>query len=120
MNTKKRILVCDDGEGVRESLKLILSDTYNVDFAVNAVDAMLYLGKNPGTGLVMLDIKMPHMNGLEALKSIKKNHPTVNVIIVTGYQSAEIAAESLKNGASGYIPKPFDKEQILKAVHDCL
>ena len=109
------ILVCDDEEGVRESFKLILEDHYNLRFALNGLEAIETL-KSFTPDLMLLDIKMPKTHGMEILKQIKKSKPKLPVIIVTGYQSVEMAQEALKNGASDYIPKPFDSKQILKAV----
>lgn len=109
-----RILIVDDEEGVRESFKLILED-YNLDFALNSLQAIEKIQKS-AYDLALLDIKMPKMNGLELLKNIKKLKPSLPVIIVTGYQSVETAQEALKNGASDYIPKPFESSDILDAV----
>ena len=113
----KKILICDDEEGIRESLKLILSDFYEV-IAVDNGEACLDVLKNTGAniGLVMMDIKMPKAHGLEVLPQIKTKHPGVPVIMVTGYRSVETAAEATRLGASGYIVKPFKSEEILEKV----
>jgi DNA-binding NtrC family response regulator len=112
---KAVILICDDEEGVRESLKLILSDFYNVRSVKNAIEALELL-KTVSPDAMLVDIKMPKLHGIEALKQIKKIRPKLPVIVVTGYQSVEMAREALKNGASDYIPKPFESKQILEAV----
>lgn len=116
---KPTILVCDDEEGIRESFKLILGDEYALRFANNGLQAIDLL-KTFTPDVLMLDIKMPKINGLEVLKQIKKLKPKLPVIIVTGYQSVETAQEALKAGASDYIPKPFESKQILKAVDQVL
>ena len=115
---KKKILICDDEEGVRESLNLILENDYDVAFATNGDEALNYMKKIP-VDLLILDIKMPKVNGLEVLRSIKHEKPDLNVIIATGYQSAEIAEETIKLGASDYITKPFDREIVLKTIKNC-
>ncbi len=115
MNEKPAILICDDEVGVRESLNLILSDHYMLDFAQNAVEGIELL-RRKNYALLFLDIKMPKLNGLEALKQIRQLKPAMPVILVTGYQSAEIAQEALSLGAFDYIPKPFDSAQILQAA----
>ena len=112
---KHTVLICDDEEGIRESFKLILSDTYNLAFAHNGLEALKTL-ESLSPDAMILDIKMPKMSGMEILKQIKKLKPKLPVIIVTGYQSVETAQEAIKNGASDYIPKPFESKQILKAV----
>ena len=119
-NDRKHILIVDDEEGIRESFKLILGDFYALSFAQNAADALDKIERTPLPHLILLDIKMPKMNGLELLKQLKTKNPSLPVIIVTGYQSVETAQEALKNGASDYIPKPFDSKEILEAVRKLL
>lgn len=115
----KTILICDDEEGIRESFKLILDEHYRLEFATNGIEALDKL-KTLRPDLMLLDVKMPKLHGLEILKKIKQLRPTLPVIIVTGYQSIEMAQEALKAGAADYIPKPFDTAQILKAVKHAL
>ena len=115
LHTKPTLLICDDEEGIRESYKLILSDSYDLRFAHNGLEGMEML-KNFTPGAMILDIKMPKMNGMDTLKQIKKLKPSLPVLIVTGYQSVEMAQEALRLGAVDYIPKPFEPKQILKVV----
>jgi DNA-binding NtrC family response regulator len=112
---KPTLLICDDEEGIRESFKLILSDSYDLKFATNGLEALELL-KTLNPAAMLLDIKMPKLHGMEILKQIKKLKPSLPVLIVTGYQSVEMAQEAIKNGAADYIPKPFDSKHILKAV----
>jgi DNA-binding NtrC family response regulator len=111
-----KILICDDEEGIRESLKLILEDFYPLIVVTDGTQCLECLNNSKEVGLVLLDIKMPQFNGLDILKKIKEKHPKVNVIIVTGYKSVETAAEAVRLGASGYIVKPFKSEEILSTV----
>ena len=113
------ILICDDEEGIRESFKLILEDHYDLKFAMNGLEALETL-KTFTPDLMLLDFKMPKAHGMEVLKQIKKSKPKLPVIIVTGYQSVEMAQEATRLGASDYIPKPFESKQILKAVQKVL
>ena len=114
-NPKPTILICDDEEGIRESFKLILEEDYTLRFATNGIEALEIL-RNLTPAVMLLDIKMPKIHGIEILKEVKKIKPKLPVIIVTGYQSVEMAQEALKNGATDYIPKPFESKHILKAV----
>ena len=116
---KATILICDDEEGIRESFKLILEDFYTLRFATNGLEALETL-KSLSPDLMLLDIKMPKLHGMEILKQVKSLKPSLPVIIVTGYQSVETAQEAIKNGASDYIPKPFDSKHLLRSVSETL
>jgi len=69
---------------------------------------------------MLLDIKMPKMHGMEILKQVKKLKPKMPVIIVTGYQSVEMAQDAIRSGAADYIPKPFDSKHVLKSIAESL
>jgi DNA-binding NtrC family response regulator len=114
-SAKPLILICDDEEGIRESFKLILEDNYDLRFATNGLEALEQL-KTLNPALMLLDIKMPKAHGLDILKQVKKMKPSLPVIIVTGYQSVEMAQEALRLGAMDYIPKPFSPGEILKII----
>ncbi|MDD4182680.1 MAG: response regulator [Candidatus Omnitrophica bacterium] len=119
MNERRTILICDDEEGVRESLNLILGEEYKVDFVNNGNEALQYLSKtNPD--LVIMDIKMPQKNGLETLKELRQKKPNLKVIMVTGYQSVETAAEASKCGILEYITKPFESSLVKETVQKAL
>ena len=112
----KKILICDDEEGVRESLKLILEDHYELIVTDRGEQCLECLQNSKDIGLALLDIKMPKIDGLDLLKIIKEKHPNLNVIIVTGYRSVDTATEAARRGACGYIVKPFKSEEILQAA----
>lgn len=112
----KKILIVDDEEGIRESLKLILSDHYDLILTSDGSQALDILKNDNSIGLVLLDIKMPQVNGLDVLKAIKEAYPDKKVVMVTGYRSVETASEASKHGADGYIVKPFKSEEILETV----
>lgn len=118
-NIKPTVLICDDEEGIRESLRLILEDKYDLKFANNGLEALELL-KTLEPNLMLLDIKMPKMHGMDILKQVKKMRPKLPVIIVTGYQSVEMAQEAIKLGAADYIPKPFEAKQIMKTVSELI
>jgi len=111
-----KILICDDEENIREVLKLILGDFYDLLLVANGEQALYTLEHNKDVKVALLDIKMPKANGLDVLKELKTRFPHVKIIMVTGYKSVETAAEASKLGASGYIVKPFKSEEILETV----
>lgn len=112
----QKVLIVDDEEGIRESMKLILSDYYDLIITEDHAACMECLENSTDIGLVLLDIKMPNKNGLDVLKEIKSKYPAQKVIIVTGYKSVELAGEITKLGAVGYIVKPFDAGELREAV----
>ncbi len=112
---KPLILICDDEEGIRESFKLILEDNYELKFAKDGMEALDLLD-SISPRLMLLDIKMPKMHGMDILKKVKNKKPNLPVVIVTGYQSVEMASDAIKNGAADYIPKPFETKHIQKIV----
>lgn len=116
IKSSSKVLIVDDEEGIRESLKLILSDHYDLILTENGPQAMECLKNDRDIGLVLLDIKMPKVNGLDALKEIKARRPDLKVVIITGYKSVETASEAASLGASGYIVKPFKSNEILQTV----
>ena len=117
--SKMRILIADDEEGIRESLNLILSDDYELVFAKDGQETLAKLGQE-SVELVLLDIKMPKLDGLEVLKRLKGQGNETPVLVLTAYQSVELAQEAIKLGALDYLPKPFEREQILNAVRGVL
>lgn len=115
-STTKKIMIIDDEEGVRESLKLILGDQYDLIVAENGEAALEILRNAKDVGVALMDIKMPRRDGLSILKQMHARHPRLKIIMVTGYKSVETAQEAVRLGASGYIVKPFKAEEILSTV----
>lgn len=116
MTKTPKVLICDDEEGIRESLKLILEDHYDLILTEGGEQCLECLKNAEDIGIVLIDIKMPRVNGLEILKQIKQRWPDLKVVVITGYKSVETAAEASKLGASGYIVKPFKSKEILETV----
>ncbi len=114
--SSRKILICDDEEGIRESLKLILSDDYDLIVVDSSTQCVDVLKQDKSIAILLLDIKMPKMHGLEVVKEVQKVRPDVKIIMVTGYRSVETAAESIKLGAVDYIVKPFKSDEILNSV----
>jgi DNA-binding NtrC family response regulator len=106
-DSTRRLLIVDDEPLILEVLSEHFSPEYVVDTALNGADALgAILRARPD--VVMLDINMPRMNGVEVLKDIKQIDESIAVIMVTANEQVSLAAEALKHGAFGYVPKPFD------------
>ena len=112
----KKLLIVDDEEGVRESLKLILGDLYTILLTEDGLQALECVKNAPDISLVLMDIKMPKINGLEVLKKMREMRPDLKVIMITGYKAVETVSEAVKLGACGYIVKPFEAQEVVKAV----
>jgi|ERR687892_2800572 two-component system response regulator (stage 0 sporulation protein F) len=106
-NARARLLIVDDEPLILEVLSEHFKTDYDVETALNGADALgAILRARPD--VVMLDINMPRMNGVEVLKDIKQIDESIAVIMVTANEQISMAAEALKHGAFGYVPKPFD------------
>jgi len=115
MDEIKKILICDDEVGVRESLNLILEDNYSLSFASSGIEAIEKIKKEKYDA-ILLDIKMSSIDGLETLGEIRKISPLAKVIIVTGYQSVETASRAIKLGAIDYITKPLESREVKEKI----
>jgi len=117
---KDRILVVDDEEIIRQLLvRTFDKDRYHVE-AVGDAEAALKRIKGDSFNLLITDLKMPKVSGMDVLREIKSVNPYMEVIIITGYPTIESAVEAVKIGAFDFICKPFDLEQMKTAVTRCL
>jgi two-component system response regulator (stage 0 sporulation protein F) len=104
---RRRILVVDDEPLIAEILKEHFKPAYDVETALSGADALSAVARER-PDVVLLDINMPRMNGVEVLKRIKRLDATIAVIMVTANEQVSVAGEALRHGAFGYVPKPFD------------
>ena len=117
---KEKILVVDDYPRFRESLaEILMNEQYDIFVAEDGMEAMDILGRE-SIDLVITDIMMAKINGIEFLKYIKENGPDVEVILITGYESLETAKEALRLGAYDYISKPPDTLRLVHSVKRAL
>ena len=115
-----RILVVDDEDGFRELMKTILvNEGYTVDTARDGEDAV-QKARNRSYDLILLDLKMPRMDGMEALRILKPECPTTDFIIVTGYGDVNTAVELIKLGAKEYFTKPVEPAEFIQRVKSSL
>jgi DNA-binding NtrC family response regulator len=120
MAEKSRILVCDDEDALRTILSTELAGAgYEVATAADGEEGITEV-KNQKFDLVLLDIKMPKKDGFEVLKFIKKEHPGVKVIMLTGFADLKNAIESKKYGAEDFVSKPYDLVDLLTTIERVL
>jgi len=111
-----RILVVDDEEGFREGCKLILEpEGFQVDTAADGKEGLEKIKKS-FYNLVLVDMVMPGINGLDLLGMIKEEAPETVAIMITGHATVETAVEAMKKGAFNYVMKPFTPDELLEVV----
>jgi len=114
--SKGRILVIDDEEIVRISCSRALTpEGFDLKLARNGADGLRMLAEEE-FDLVLTDLKMPDMDGIEILRRVKEGWPQTEVVIITGYQTVDTAVRSIKLGAFDYVEKPFTPDKILSVV----
>ncbi len=115
-----KVLVVDDEAVIRRGICRVMEGRgYQAEASESGFGAIEKLQKIPFS-IVITDLKMPGMDGIEVLKAIKILQPDVPVIIITGYSTVNTAVEAMKNGAFDYIPKPFTPEQMIEMVDKAL
>jgi DNA-binding NtrC family response regulator len=118
MSKKISLLVVDDEESVRDSLhNWFLEDGYHVACAESAKEALALL-ENENFDIILTDIKMPGMDGLEMLKRIKTLKPDAVVIVMTAFATVDTAVQALKDGAFDYVTKPFDPDDLSHLIRN--
>jgi DNA-binding NtrC family response regulator len=117
---KTRLLIVDDEAVIREGLKRILeAESFVVESCSSGFKALEILQKSE-FDLIITDLKMPGMSGLEVLSSVRTLQPDIPVILITGYASIDTAVEAMRNGAADYLSKPFTPDLLLEKVHCAL
>jgi DNA-binding NtrC family response regulator len=120
MSNQANILIIDDEETMRDSCRQTLSrDGHRVEAAEDGSKGLALL-EAESFDLVILDLKMPGLGGMEVLKRIKEDDPESVVIVITGYATIESAVEAIKNGAYDFIPKPFTPDSLRAIVKRAL
>ena len=113
---KQKVLVIDDEQIVLDSVKKILSkENYDVDTSIDSKTG-LEMALQKDYDIVLTDIRMPKIGGMRILRDIRRNKPSVPVVIITGYASVQSAVQAMKLGATDYIEKPFTPEELADAV----
>ena len=118
MTITKILLVDDEKPFVETLMKRLKKRDIEIVAAFNGQEALDCLSEDGGIEVVILDIKMPVMDGMTALKEIKNRHPLVEVIMLTGHATVETGIEGMKEGAFDYLMKPCDVEQLIAKVQE--
>jgi len=115
-----KILVIDDEEIVGESLRKIFSrEDYEIETAYNGQEG-IRKARSESFDLMIVDLKMPDISGLDVISAIKEEQPDAMIIMITGYSAVDSAVRALKTGAFDYIPKPFTPDEISAVVESAL
>ena len=115
-----RILIVDDEEIVIKScLRILAGDEFQVESVQDGREALKKIEENP-YDVVILDIMMPNIDGLEVLRRVKETHPNVDVIMITGLSQVDTAVQAMKLGAFDYISKPFEPDELKLVVYRAL
>jgi DNA-binding NtrC family response regulator len=115
-----KILVLDDEKNIRLTVKRCLeSPDLAIDDAINGEEALLKLAEN-SYHLLLLDLKLPGIDGMEILKKVRKLYPDMRVIIISAHGSIQTAVEAMKEGATDFLEKPFAPSDLRQVVQKVL
>lgn len=120
MDTETKILIIDDEEIVLKScLRIFKKDNFDIETAVSGEEGLAKIEKGH-FDIVITDLKMPGIGGMEVVKNVRANNPEITVIIFTGFASVETAREALKLGVFDYIPKPFTPDELRDVISNAI
>lgn len=120
MNDKANILIVDDEEVVRLShLRSLVGTNCNAQVAEGGNDALRVM-ELYAFDVILLDLRMPDLDGMDLLKIIKERWPDSEVVVITGYPSIESAKEAVRLGAYNYLAKPVGPDDVIKAANDAI
>ncbi len=120
MNEKASILIVDDEEVVRHSHLRSLADTGCYTEAAEDGNTALHVMEQHPFDVVLLDLSMPGLDGMDVLKTIKNRWPECEVVVITGYPTIESAKEAVRLGANNYIAKPVGPDDVIKAANEAM
>ena len=117
-----KIMIADDQQLIRESLKIILNSDPNFEVVkvVGSGQEVLDTLETESIDIILMDVRMPSMSGVECTRLVKKKYPNIKVIILTTFDDDEYIYDALKYGASGYLLKGCSLEELSSAIHNVL
>lgn len=116
-----RVLVADDQQILREGISTLLNleaDIQVVGQAKNGVEVLDFLQEKPAPDVILMDIRMPKMNGVECMKQVSRLYPAVHVLILTTFDDDQFISQALLNGADGYLLKDLSTEKLTSAIRN--
>lgn len=120
MTSDREVLIVDDDASARETLAAVLSEHgFAVHQTADGPAALKILNSNRGIRVLLTDVRLPGMNGIELLAKVRVADPSVHVILVTAYAQRNLALRALKHGAAEFLPKPVDAATLLRVVERC-
>ncbi|RKJ45232.1 DNA-binding response regulator [bacterium 1XD8-76] len=113
-----KILIADDQELIRDSLRIVLAGNpdFSVDAAANGIEVVRAVRKDK-PDVILMDVRMPEMDGVQCTQIIKENYPEIKIIILTTFDDDEYIFSALKHGASGYLLKGISADRLIEAIH---
>ena len=120
MNNRSSVLIVDDEEVVRRAHFRSLADTGCMARVAQDGDEAIRLMEEDPCDVILLDIRMPGLDGMDVLKIIKERWPDSEVVVITGYPTIESAKEAVRLGACNYIAKPVAPDDVIKAANDAM
>src|ERR671910_1953869 len=117
MPAQKTILICDDDQGMRDTLSAILKRDYRV-LAVASGEAALALLRHEEVNVILLDLRLPGINGFDVLRIVKENYSLVECIMISAINGVETAVQAMKHGAYHYVTKNFDYDELRSLVRN--
>ena len=114
----QRVLVIDDEQVICDACHLILSEQgCQVEHQLTGTAGLLAI-ENSDFDVVLLDLKLPDMDGMEVLRRVGKEKPGLSVIVMTGFSTTLTAVEAMKNGATDYLGKPFTEDELITTIEN--
>jgi two-component system response regulator FixJ len=120
MAIEQTVYIVDDEEPVRKALRFLTKSDGLKSESFKTAQAFLDALDRIGPGCLLLDVCMPEMNGLELQEALRERKAEIPVIIITGHADVATAVRAMKGGASDFIEKPIDSEELLLRIHQCL
>ena len=118
-DTRASILVIDDDDSLREALTVLLEDDFRVATAATGAEGLARLAQEP-IPLVLLDLHLPGMHGLEVLRHIKAQAPSTAVVVLSAVQDVATVVKAMQGGATDFLPKPYDSDLLCTRLHTAL